>query len=87
VLRRSFQQGAVILWSIWPCRNDYICNNAFISSPMQVLFRSTFWFRFWSNLLGKGEQKRIKDLCLKLETFLIDIYTRNGWKFVNTMEP
>jgi hypothetical protein len=53
---------------------------------MQVLFRSTFWFRFWSNLLEKGEQKRIKDLFLKLETCLIDIYTRNGWKFGNRME-
>lgn len=69
--------GAAILWFIWLYRIDYIFNNAFIPSPMKVLYRSTYWFRLWSSLLENEEQKRIKDLRLNLETCLIDIYTRN----------
>jgi hypothetical protein len=34
VKKLMWMSGAVVLWSIWLCRNDYIFNNAFISSPM-----------------------------------------------------
>ena len=41
---------ADLCWAIWHCRNDIIFDNAKHSSFMQVIFRGTYWLRFWSIL-------------------------------------
>ena len=47
-----------ILWAIWLTRNDITFNRARVSSSLQVLFRGTYWIRFWAQL-----QKEEERLC------------------------
>ena len=41
---------AAICWAIWRCRNDIIFNKIKVNSILQVIFRGTYWFRFWAQL-------------------------------------
>jgi len=41
---------AAVCWAIWRCRNDIIFNNIKVGSILQVIFRGTYWLRFWAQL-------------------------------------
>ena len=41
---------AVVCWAIWRCRNDIIFNKFKVNSILQVIFRGTYWLRFWAQL-------------------------------------
>jgi hypothetical protein len=49
-----------------------------------VLYRGTYWCRFWA-LLQKREEdaKDIKDGCRQLETLVMQIFASHGWQFSN----
>lgn len=42
-----------LCWAIWLSINDEVFNNTRVVTPMQVIFMSTYWIRFWL-LLQKG---------------------------------
>ena len=74
--------GACILcWSIWLCRNDVIFNNAQVPTPMQVLFRGTYWMRQWAILLKEDDRSHVKMGCHLLEVTIMQIFANNGWSF------
>jgi hypothetical protein len=77
--------ATVIVWAIWTSQNDVIFNNAIVMSPMQVIYKSTYWTLFWS-LLQKKDQLLLKDASLQLEIITMDIFTWNGWRFSNRLE-
>jgi hypothetical protein len=56
--------------AIWTSRNDVIFNNIIVMSPMQVIYKSTYWIRFWSLLQKKKNQLLLKDASLMLEIIL-----------------
>jgi hypothetical protein len=39
-----------IFWSIWLCRNDVVFYEKRLYSYLQVIFRTTYWTRFWTIL-------------------------------------
>jgi hypothetical protein len=39
-----------ICWAIWLTRNDIIFDKATTPSYLQVIFKGTYWIRFWSLL-------------------------------------
>ena len=41
---------AAVCWAIWRCRNDIIFNKIKVNSILQVIFRGTYWLRFWAQL-------------------------------------
>ncbi|PUZ76059.1 hypothetical protein GQ55_1G260500 [Panicum hallii var. hallii] len=51
---------------------------------MQVLFRGTYWCRFWA-LLQKREEdaNEMKAACRMLETSVMQIFAQYGWQFSN----
>jgi hypothetical protein len=51
---------------------------------MQVIFRSTYWIRAWSQL-DKSEEARqtLKRGCRRLETMIMKVFAKFGWKFTN----
>jgi hypothetical protein len=52
-------------------------------SYLHVIFRGTYWIRFWT-LLQKEEYRQIMMMgCRKIETAAIEVFARNGWRFVN----
>jgi hypothetical protein len=51
---------------------------------MQVLYRGTYWCRFWAQLQRHEEDaKVIREACRKLETTVMQIFAFHGWQFSN----
>ena len=78
--------AAALCWAIWCCRNDIIFYNVKHSCFMQVIFRETYWLRFWSMLQHK---KRTKDLFMKVSTSLeiiaLEMFASHRWKRNNRL--
>ena len=53
---------------------------------MQVIFRETYWLRFWSML---QHEERTKDLFMKVSTSLemvaLELFESHGWKYNNIL--
>jgi hypothetical protein len=49
---------------------------------LQVLFRATFWLRFWAPLQQLDEHRvLIQGACRNLESQAMFIFALNGWNF------
>jgi hypothetical protein len=77
--------GAIaICWATWLSRNDVVFNKSPIKTYMQVLYRGTYWCRFWAQLQRHEEDaKVIREACRKLETTVMQIFAFHGWQFSN----
>jgi len=93
--RRSFPpkfQKAILIgasafcWAIWISRNDVIFKNSITNSPLQVIFRGTFWIRCWSILSKEEERTILKESSQQLEITAMEILNKFGWKFRNRIE-
>ena len=82
IAKRCYHQDA-ILWAIWLTQNDIIFNCARVSSSLQVLFRGTYWIRFWALLQKEEESPLVLEGCRALECSAMEIFTSNGWPFIN----
>jgi hypothetical protein len=84
-LKRQLLAGAsAFCWAIWLSRNDVVFDKTPIKSFMQVLYRGTYWLRFWSQLERNDQDKEmIIQACRKLETVAMQIYVDHGWRFSN----
>jgi len=71
-----------VCWTIWRCRNDIIFNKIKVNSILQVIFRGTYWFRFWAQLQREVHAKdAFSSLSRLLETVALDL-VKGGWKYV-----
>ena len=77
---------AALCWAIWRCRNDIIFDNVKHSFFMHVIFKGTYWLRFWSMLQHK---ETTKDLFMKvgtsLEIIALEIFASHRWKRNNRL--
>jgi hypothetical protein len=71
---------AVVCWAIWRSRNDIVFNKTKFNSIMQVIFRGTYWLRFWAQL-QRNEQARntLSSLSTKIEMVALE-QAQGGWK-------
>jgi len=71
---------AAICWAIWRCRNDVIFNKMKRNFIMHVIFRGTYWLRFWAQLQRDEQAKDALSLVSKkLEMIALEI-SSGGWK-------
>jgi hypothetical protein len=56
-------------------------NNKQIPSIMHVIFRGTYWFRFWRLVQEEKAQQGINDVCRSLKVVAMEIFARHGWRF------
>ena len=42
--------ASALCWTIWLSRNDMVFNNFRAVTPLQIIFRGTYWIRFWALL-------------------------------------
>jgi hypothetical protein len=47
---------------------------------MQVLFRATYWLRFWRLLQKDQPQHEVLTLCRSLEVVTMEIFASHGWR-------
>ena len=71
---------AAVCWAIWRCRNDIIFNNAKVNSILQVIFRGTYWLRFWAQLQRDEQAKNtLSVLSRNIEIIAMEL-VKGGWK-------
>jgi len=85
--RPNILVGAIaICWSLWLNRNDIVFNKCIVKTYMQVLFRATYWCRFWAMLQRREEDTNwMKTACRSLETTVMQIFINHGWSFRNRL--
>ena len=71
---------AAVCWAIWRSRNDIVFNRTNFNSTIQVIFRGTYWLRFWTQL-QRNEQARntLSSLSTKIEMVALE-HAQGGWK-------
>jgi hypothetical protein len=75
---------SAICWAIWLNRNDMVFNRVKSNTVMQVIFRATFWTRTWSLLCKDAAAKdNLKHACRALESVIMEVFAKFGWKFSN----
>ena len=71
---------AAVCWAIWRCRNDIIFNKIKINSILQVIFRGTYWLRFWAQLQREEQVKNtLSVMSRNIEIVALDL-VKGGWK-------
>jgi hypothetical protein len=71
---------AAVCWAIWRCRNDIIFHKIKINSILQVIFRGTYWLRFWAQLQRSEQAKdAISLISRNLETTALEM-VKGGWQ-------
>ena len=85
--RKLLLIGATAMcWAIWLSRNEVVFQRNKPNSYLQVLFRATYWARFWSQLSEAEAMQLIKSNCQRLEGVIMELYNRRGWNFRSRIE-
>ena len=85
--RKLLLIGATAMgWAIWLSRNEVVFKQNKPNSYLQVLFRVTYWARFWSQLSEAEAMQLIKSNCQRLEGVIMELYNRRGWNFRSRIE-
>ena len=75
-------EAAAFCWAIWITRNDMVFDKVQSKTLLQVLFRGTYWLRFWTLLQRSDEDKEwICEACWLLESRAMLFFKSNGWSF------
>jgi len=74
---------SILCWVIWLTRNDIVFDKVLAPSYLQVIFKGTYWIRFWSLLQKEEDRQMMKMGCRKIETTAMEVFARNGWRFSN----
>jgi hypothetical protein len=70
---------SAFFWFIWLCRNDVTFDGKKLYSYLQVIFRATYWTRFWSTMQKNRNKQLLKWVCRTLETMAMEIFAKHGW--------
>ena len=64
------------------CRNDTIFNKIKVNLILQVIFRETYWLRFWAQLQRDEQAKNTLSLMSKnIEMIALEL-SNGGWKHI-----
>jgi hypothetical protein len=75
--------ASAICWAIWLTQNDIIFDKATTSSYLQVIFRRIYWTKSWSLLQKEEDHQMMKMSCRNIETTVMEVFARHGWRFSN----
>jgi len=71
---------AALCWAIWNTRNDIIFNRIKYNSILQLIFRGTYWLRFWAQLQRDEHNKNVlSSLSTRIEMVSLE-QAHGGWK-------
>ena len=69
---------SVVCWAMWLSRNDIVFDNVNPQPCLQILFRTTYWIRFWDLLRKEDDMNTIPENCQVLESMAMEIFTKKG---------
>jgi hypothetical protein len=77
-----YQSLIIVLFYIY----DVVFNKSPIQTYLQVLFRGTYWCRFWGMLQRhKVDTGSMREACRLLETSMMQVFSTHGWTFCNRL--
>ena len=76
---------SAVCWAMWLSRNDIIFYKVNPQLYLQILFRATYWIRFWALLQKEEDKITILENYRVLESITMEIFARNGWRFSNRL--
>ena len=79
--KRVLVGASATSWAIWLCRNDIVFHRSNSNSYMQVIFRGTYWARFWSLLPEEEARTDLRENCQRLEAMMMELFARNERNF------
>ena len=84
-LRKQLLVGAAaICGAVWLSRNEAVVfSRKIFNSFLQVIFRGTYWIKFWSQFSKAEESFFLKNNCLLIEGRVLELFARRGWNFMN----
>ena len=68
--------ASAICWVLWLTRNDIVFDKAIAPSYLQVIFKATYWTRFWSLLQKEEDRRSVKIGCRAIETVAMEVFAR-----------
>jgi hypothetical protein len=69
--------ASAICWALWLTRNGIVFDKDVAQSYLQVIFKGTYWIRYWS-LLQKKEDRPMMNLgCRTIETAAMEMFARH----------
>jgi hypothetical protein len=78
--------ASAICWALWLTRNGVVFNKTTAPSYLQVIFRRTYWTRFWTLLQKEEDRQFINEGCRTIETAAMEVFVRHGWRFSNIID-
>ena len=72
-----------LLWAVWNCRNDLVCNRTTNTHFLQVIFRATTLIRMWSLLTQTEAREHLVTGSTRWEMVARAIFSRLGWRSCN----
>ena len=74
-----------ICWVIWLTWNDIMFDKALAPSYLHVIFKGTYWTRYWS-LIQKEEDCHLLMMgCRTVEIATMEVFARHDWRFANRL--
>ena len=75
--------ASAICWVLWLTRNDIVFDKAIALSYLQVIFKATYWIRFWSLLQKEEDRHSVKMGHRTIQTAAMTVFATHGWRFSN----
>jgi len=74
--KRVLVGASATSWPIWLCQNDIVFHRSNSNSYIQVIFRGTYWARFWSLLSEEEAMADLRENCWRLEAMVMELFAR-----------
>lgn len=69
---------AVVAWSLWKVRNDFVFNNVLIKSPKAIAYMIVGFLTQWTKMQKEKNGMMMEDLILKLKEGLRAWRSKDG---------
>ena len=77
--------ASAMCWAIWLSRNELVFQQGCPNSYLQILFRGTYWARWWLQLSEVETVQLMKSNCQRFEEVIMELYNKWGWNFRNRL--
>jgi hypothetical protein len=75
--------ASAICRALWLTRNDVVFDKAIAPFYLQVIFKGTYWIRYWTLLQKEEDRQFMKATCRTIETATMEVFAKHGWRFSN----
>ena len=80
-----FTDVSAVCWAMWLSRNDIVFDKVNPQPCLQILFRATYWIRFWALLQKEEDMNTISETSLSFGVHGYGDLHKKRWWFSNRL--